>query len=148
MQIMLAPVKLYSELIIKVSFPSCPPSHTLNTAVRGAGFLRLDKTKKRKGGVWRQSSKESREGRLPGVGALCPVLMDVFALWWGERESPKLATALPCEKDKRTPSCQLKFKHSFTTNFMGREGGSGRAAVLMPGQKAVSVLPFVPHRPA
>ena len=28
-----------------------------------------------------------------------------------------------------------------------REGGGGQAAVLMPGLRAVSGLPFVPHRP-
>lgn len=62
--------------------------------------------------------------RLLRLGALCPVLMDVFALWRGE-EFLKLETALPCEKDKRTPSCQLKFKYSFTVNFMGGVGGRG-----------------------
>lgn len=65
----------------------------------------------------------------------------------GGQESPKLATALPCEKDMRTPSCQLKFKCSFAMNFTGRLETRGWAAVLMPGLKAVSVLPFVPHRP-
>lgn len=78
MQIMLAPVKLYSELIIKVSIPFMPLSHTLNTAVGGAEFLKLDKTKIKKGAIWRQRQKETRYAWRK---RLCPALMEVFALW-------------------------------------------------------------------
>lgn len=72
---MLAPVKLYSELIIKVSFPSCaPPSppHTLNTAVGGSGFLRLDQNKEGD----RVRGETARSGSLmPSVdGCFCLVL--------------------------------------------------------------------------
>lgn len=49
MQIMLAPVKLYSELIIKVSFPSCPPSLTLNTAEGGSWIPQVGQDQNKEG---------------------------------------------------------------------------------------------------
>lgn len=55
--------------------------------------------------------------------------MDVFALWRGEREFPKVVTILHSERGQRTLYCQLKFKHSFDMNFVvvGRAGRSANA---------------------
>lgn len=53
------------------------------------------------------------------------------------------------EKDKRTPRCQLKFKHSFAMNFMagGWEGGGANARAESCQCASPPPLLFVPHRP-
>ena len=58
--------------------------------------------------------------------------MDVFALWLGGgglASVSQTGNSFSGEKDKRTPRCQLKFKHSFAMNFMagGWEGGGANA---------------------
>lgn len=72
--------------------------------------------------------ERDRRGQTGWSGSLMPSVDGCFCLVvrggeLGGQESPKLATALPCEKDKWTPSCQLKFKHSFTMHCMGAQGG-------------------------
>lgn len=65
MQIMLAPVKLYSELIIKVSFSFMPLSHTLNTAVWGGGIPQVGQHQNKEG--CSMERKTEKVWDMPGV---------------------------------------------------------------------------------
>ena len=73
--------------------------------------------------------QRDKRGETPQRGSLMPSVDGCFCLVVREQESPKLATALHCEKDKRTLSCQPKFKHyEFNGGIWrerGREGGRG-----------------------
>lgn len=135
-----APVKLYSELIIKVSFPSCTPPHPSlqyskyccgeEEEVGGSWIPQVGQDQNKEGcsvetelvRVWRGEAGSL----MPGVdGCFCLVVRG------GGGASERLSNwqQLSGEKDKRTPRCQLKFKHSFAMNFMagGWEGGGANA---------------------